>query len=293
MPLSDSAYSRKFKDIIFSVEDFSFLFHRVQSGDAIVPNIKGDEPIQLKYPLVFASLLFGEFGGLPVEGHEQEFIKAVATADDIAWDLTLIYNILTLHRNKPEINSCLPEELAQILKWCEDILNSEYAPFAQSEIPIIKQAIANYQTFTEPPLSESANYGFVYLACSSTGHYKIGRSKSPHERVKHFDVQMPVEVKMLHFIETDDAPYLEEKLHTHYEHLNFKGEWFNLTDEDVEKLKTLSQWRCHVTHHRFDGAHILKQSVPEFVTSRHPTPRKRSRIKYNQPFKPSSIQRDQ
>lgn len=84
--------------------------------------------------------------------------------------------------------------------------------------------------------------GWVYIAKSDTGHYKIGRSKTPVERVKHFDTIMPIDVKVIAMIPCDDYVAAEKLLHWQYgEYKNFrvKGEWFLIPDEFAERFESI------------------------------------------------------
>lgn len=83
--------------------------------------------------------------------------------------------------------------------------------------------------------------GFVYLAKSDTGQYKIGRSKNPYGRIKHFDTSMPVGVELIHYIPCDDPVHMEGALHKRYKEHRTSGEWFNLPKDVLDFL-------CKVTH---------------------------------------------
>ena len=83
--------------------------------------------------------------------------------------------------------------------------------------------------------------GFVYLAKSDTGHYKIGRSQNPYGRIKHFDTIMPVKVKIVHYFPCDDPALGERALHYVVKESRITGEWFDLSDGDVESV-------CRITH---------------------------------------------
>ena len=91
--------------------------------------------------------------------------------------------------------------------------------------------------------------GWIYIAKSDTGHYKIGRSKTPVERVKHFDTIMPVEVKVIAMIPCDDYVAAEKALHKKYAGVKYKGEWFNLAPCEDE----LTNIMCFV-----DGDFIIR-----------------------------------
>ena len=81
--------------------------------------------------------------------------------------------------------------------------------------------------------------GYVYLAHSETGQYKIGRSKSPPERIRVFDTRMPISVTLIHLIRCDDDRRAERQLHYSFSHRHHVGEWFNLDDDDVASIKLL------------------------------------------------------
>jgi len=277
-PLKNSLRAT-FKDFVLHIEGFGFLFHRVHNGDAIFAGGKS-EPVEMNYPIVVAAPLLGHLDSLEPEDHVQEFIKATARADEIAWDFTIAYNIIALYlqSNFNHINSTSDVELDQILTWCDYVSANERVGRGKAEAAIVRQSIIDYRGFSEPALSESPEHGYVYLAYCSTGHYKIGRSKYPNERIKHFDTQMPVEVTIIHFIETDDAAYLERCFHEHHVKQNFKGEWFNLSEVDVDTFKSINTWRTVETRFNFKGEKSTLRRVPPFIKMpfRMPNPKRQA-----------------
>lgn len=78
--------------------------------------------------------------------------------------------------------------------------------------------------------------GDVYLAQAETGHYKIGISRNPDRRIKHFDTIMPVRVFLIHNFPCDNCRKAEEELHQRYANQRTAGEWFLLDDYDIEQL---------------------------------------------------------
>jgi hypothetical protein len=89
--------------------------------------------------------------------------------------------------------------------------------------------------------------GFVYLALAGTGHYKIGRSTSPRDRIRVFDTKMPVSVKVVHTIACDDAILAEKTLHDLFASKRHRGEWFALDDEDVAQIRGYVEFRSGFT----------------------------------------------
>ena len=83
--------------------------------------------------------------------------------------------------------------------------------------------------------------GYVYLLQSSTGYWKIGRTHSPNNRLKTFNVKLPFEVEYKHLIQTDDMYALETKLHERFKEKRINGEWFALNDGDVREICALRE----------------------------------------------------
>lgn len=73
--------------------------------------------------------------------------------------------------------------------------------------------------------------GWLYLAKSNTGHYKIGRSQNPFTRIKHFDTIMPVEVQMIGAFPCDNVKRAEADYHRWCKNFRVKGEWFDFSEE--------------------------------------------------------------
>jgi hypothetical protein len=79
---------------------------------------------------------------------------------------------------------------------------------------------------------------FVYLMHDeSTGLYKIGKSYNPSNREKTLCAQIPL-LRLLHKTESR-TPNMEKSLHKKYANKRVRGEWFNLTQEEVEYIKSL------------------------------------------------------
>lgn len=90
---------------------------------------------------------------------------------------------------------------------------------------------------------KNPNYGFVYLVESTTGHYKIGKSTKPEKRITEFvpsNVLLPIEFTLEHVIECDNYHKFEVMLHAHYASKRVKGEWFSLTENDVNQIKAFT-----------------------------------------------------
>lgn len=91
-----------------------------------------------------------------------------------------------------------------------------------------------------PKQIRKPRFGYVYLLKSDKGHYKIGRSEKPFDRMNAMGIRLPFEVEPVCVIESEDHVSLEKELHTMFADFRVNGEWFKLADEDVEYIKSLA-----------------------------------------------------
>jgi hypothetical protein len=102
-------------------------------------------------------------------------------------------------------------------------------------------ALVNFQEVSiienaEDLLRFSANlnvdFGFVYIIKSELG-YKIGMTKSIHDRTRIFNVKLPIEWEFEKIYCLKDYKLLEKFLHSKFNNKKINGEWFNLSEEDL------------------------------------------------------------
>lgn len=78
--------------------------------------------------------------------------------------------------------------------------------------------------------------GYVYLLRAGK-FYKIGRTNSLGRREYEVALQLPEKAKTIHFIQTDDPVGIEAYWHKRFENKRKRGEWFELSSEDVRAFK--------------------------------------------------------
>lgn len=101
----------------------------------------------------------------------------------------------------------------------------------------LEDASSSFRLDTEMELTAHLDDpGFVYILRSTTGHYKIGRTKDPENRLRIFDVKLPFRVDFTLLISSDRHRKLEQELHRRFADKRLDGEWFALTPEDIEAL---------------------------------------------------------
>jgi hypothetical protein len=139
--------------------------------------------------------------------------------------------------------------------------HKEYRVVSPSEIvPLLKALLVSYaenrhaqyvdrlnaQIASPEPVvvrSEFPNAGYVYLLKSSTGFYKIGRSKQPTTRIKTMHVALPFEIETEHLIECEDYIEAETLLHNEFKAKRMRGEWFALEESDVNEIKNIKRMK--------------------------------------------------
>ena len=114
--------------------------------------------------------------------------------------------------------------------------------------------------------------GHVYLAEADTGHYKIGLSKRPDERIKHFDTKMPVTVEKVHSFPADDSYAAERTLHEWLDEWRGEGEWFDLSDLQVKRIKMITRFEdgdyyCEVPNS--DGTEVDWEGLSNVIKQRN------------------------
>lgn len=84
-------------------------------------------------------------------------------------------------------------------------------------------------------------HGIVYLV-RSLHLYTIGKTSDERRlksRLQVYRTHNPHAVTLLHTIQTDNATQLEKALHQKYGERCVGGEWFELTDDQVEEIRRL------------------------------------------------------
>ena len=80
---------------------------------------------------------------------------------------------------------------------------------------------------------------YVYLIKGENGRYKIGASYDPKQRLNQLKLSSSENHELIHIIETSNNYKLERELHTLFNNKKSHSEWFDLTEEDIEYIKSL------------------------------------------------------
>ncbi len=88
-----------------------------------------------------------------------------------------------------------------------------------------------------PKKTAQNKVGYVYLVKAENGLYKIGRSKTPDVRISTITKTIgPIEIQTIHTAFYPDCYKAESELHQMFKEKRRRGEWFELTDNEVMKV---------------------------------------------------------
>lgn len=80
--------------------------------------------------------------------------------------------------------------------------------------------------------------GVVYFIKNNEGYTKIGKTHDLKNRLHNLKYESyGKDLRVIHLIESRDIDVLEKTLHKVFAHKRVKGEWFDLSDEDINIFK--------------------------------------------------------
>lgn len=99
----------------------------------------------------------------------------------------------------------------------------------------------NYITLSSLHSYPNGQYVYIIQDVDVTGLFKIGRTNNPEKRILNFGIHLPFTVGIVHIIPTDNMCQLESVLHRKFASKRVKGEWFSLSTDDLEAIRSISQ----------------------------------------------------
>lgn len=125
------------------------------------------------------------------------------------------------------------ERVQRVLEFCRG--RAGYEDVVAICEPIAASAPAPREA---QPGGAERQVGYVYLIQhGSRREYKIGRTNSPVRREGEFRLELPEQLKPIHYIKTDDPVGVEAYWHKRFKELRKGGEFFALTLSDVQAFR--------------------------------------------------------
>jgi hypothetical protein len=93
---------------------------------------------------------------------------------------------------------------------------------------------------TIDPCSKKQVQGYIYLLYGG-GYFKIGKTIDLSVRSRQISLHLPFEVTLIHSISTQDINEAEKYWHTKFKSKRLHGEWFSLSDKDVDEFSSMEK----------------------------------------------------
>jgi hypothetical protein len=125
------------------------------------------------------------------------------------------------------------ERARKVLDYCRSRIGFEdVIPTCEAIISVDKRPAESMSS------TSSRGLGYVYLLKhGSRAEYKIGRTTNLLRRQGEIGIELPEEVHPVHSIQTDDPSGIEAYWHRRFANRRKRGEWFDLTLDDVQAFK--------------------------------------------------------
>lgn len=132
------------------------------------------------------------------------------------------------------------EKTAVTLRQIES--QKEHIAKEMAKLERMEAKLKEQQTTKTSRRHKANRAGHVYLlqAVHDSSLFKIGRTNNPDNRLHTFSVKLPFAVEYVCVIATEDMYALESELHIKYRKQRMDGEWFKLSPDDVEHIKSLT-----------------------------------------------------
>ena len=112
-------------------------------------------------------------------------------------------------------------------------------PVSNEVIDRLKKAVSYVKPkpAEKPKPKREKETGYVYLLYADNGLIKIGKTKSLQQRLDHFTAKLPYELRLVGTIKSERYGEIEAELHRLFHDKRKRGEWFDLSEEDLESIK--------------------------------------------------------
>ncbi len=90
----------------------------------------------------------------------------------------------------------------------------------------------------------------VYVLKTGKNHYKIGKTQDLQQRLAGYHTHLPVVFRVIRQYLASNMEELEEALHITFQHKRVKGEWFELTPDDLIICDNIARGYVFVKMHR-------------------------------------------
>jgi RNA polymerase subunit RPABC4/transcription elongation factor Spt4 len=122
-----------------------------------------------------------------------------------------------------------------------------YTTKTYEDIEKLNEIIAADKRREKSRLESLDGQGYIYLLKMLDAFFKIGLSRNPDHRIIGIGTGLPFTITKIHEFRCPKTNSIESMLHKLFEDKREKGEWFRLSQEDVEWLKSFEDDMKYVT----------------------------------------------
>ena len=108
------------------------------------------------------------------------------------------------------------------------------------EFAVLDFGAPPHATDRESRPSSSPTGGYVYVIRSKLG-FKIGKTVNVRSRTRLFAVRLPFPTSIEHYAWFEDYTHAERSFHLRYHTKRLEGEWFDLSESDLDAIKSEGQ----------------------------------------------------
>jgi hypothetical protein len=148
----------------------------------------------------------------------------------------------TVERYKEALKQYYEESRTQSPAY-QDIIWSAKLAIADAVLELldVPRDPAAWKTDPKSKKQRECEPGFVYLLRGKHGYFKIGIAKKIDKRIEQIAPQLPFKVQLIHFFPSRDMRPAEQRLHRSFSSKRRNGEWFELSEEDVNLIMNISE----------------------------------------------------
>ncbi|WLR57327.1 GIY-YIG nuclease family protein [Mesobacillus subterraneus] len=121
--------------------------------------------------------------------------------------------------------------------------------FKREEVTQLNQSTPKFELYQanraeldhlmKKPFPEGKAPGYVYFVQEHlTGTFNIGKTKNITKRMNVYHIKLPIKNELLYFIKSGNHHQTKAAFHKHFAEKQIDGEWFKLTNEDLEWIKS-------------------------------------------------------
>lgn len=132
------------------------------------------------------------------------------------------------------------EEIKLIIEECKRFLKTyKESDIEQINNDIGKKILNCNHNHTVKKKERKKYPGYIYFLQDDSKRIKIGKTQQIDKRVFDIGIKLPVTPILFHFFKTPDTTTMEKYLHDKYKNFRLDGEWFNLPESELLKIKKL------------------------------------------------------